>query len=320
MQFRVGYRFNPTDSELFGFYLYNRIFQPSLVSEHNDVIQFDLYGSHEPSEIWALFGGDSLREYDPSLFFFTNLKKKSSKSRRISRTVASGTWAGEDSGETFQVGNFKGLKKRFRYENPSSPQDRAWIMHEYSLDSYDTVLCRLKRNKSTVGQKKVCGDRKRKSKPTEERVEDSEAFVQHFQPKRPRIEHQHCPTLMFESQPAHSSTSFPVVKENTAESSYSLTVPVAIDGIAAEDDSWWTDIITLGDLTSPDSFDVPIPTVMLESQPAHSSTTCQLEGEVSGVCFVDEEEEEELLMKLLEDLPSLVDALKSGPDHGLQWP
>ncbi|KAL5812712.1 hypothetical protein ACOSQ3_027662 [Xanthoceras sorbifolium] len=185
----VGIRFHPTDTELVGFYLYNKIVAPSLLSGNNWVRDCDLYGLQEPSDIWRLFGGDDgLTDDDRALYFFTKLKKKSSNGHRICRRVASGTWAGEDSGEKIDAPNVCGFKKRFRYENTKSPQDRAWIMHEFTIGSNEMVLCRLKKNKSG-GQRGVHGDRKRKLRSTTTTEEEKEQVVDLFvNSKRPRTE------------------------------------------------------------------------------------------------------------------------------------
>ncbi|KAH7557455.1 hypothetical protein JRO89_XS11G0159100 [Xanthoceras sorbifolium] len=184
----VGVRFHPTDTELVGFYLYNKIVAPTLLSGNNWVRDCDLYGLQEPSDIWRLFGGDDgLIDDDRALYFFTKLKKKSSNGYRICRRVASGTWAGEDSGEKIEALNVFGFKKRFRYENAKSPQDRAWIMHEFTIGSNEMVLCRLKKNKSG-GQRGVRVDRKRKLRSTTTTEEEEEEVVYPFvNSKRPRL-------------------------------------------------------------------------------------------------------------------------------------
>ncbi|KAK4848526.1 hypothetical protein QYF36_014156 [Acer negundo] len=83
---------------------------------------------------------------------------------RISRRVGSGTWAGEDSGDTITSQNYVvGVKKRFRYENKKSPDNGAWIMHEFAVDPSllrqhqkleDIVLCRMKKNPVAEKKKK----------------------------------------------------------------------------------------------------------------------------------------------------------------------
>nr|UBT01697.1 NAC transcription factor 93 [Litchi chinensis] len=164
----VGHKFLPTDKQLIGYYLFNKILtQIPPFSDHEKslVKDFDLYGSFEPWEIWQLHGGDNLED-DQALSFFTPLKKISVNGSRICRRVGSGTWAGEDSGDKIKAGKVVGLKKRFRYENPHSPHDGAWIMHEFAIHSVlsrqqqkpdHIVLCRLKNNMRG-------SDKKRKSK------------------------------------------------------------------------------------------------------------------------------------------------------------
>ncbi|KAK2638474.1 hypothetical protein Ddye_026269 [Dipteronia dyeriana] len=158
----VGFKFLPTDRELVGYYLFNKIFIKS--ESFNDAEQVlvkecDLYGSQEPWQIWELYGGDYLEE-SQALHLFTRRKKASVNGSRISRKVGSGTWAGEDCGEKIVAGNVVGCKKRFRYENQDSPHNGAWIMHELAIDSkalglhdQDIVVCRLKKN-LFVGHKK----------------------------------------------------------------------------------------------------------------------------------------------------------------------
>ncbi|KAI9182782.1 hypothetical protein LWI28_028828 [Acer negundo] len=161
----MGYRFQPTDEELVTYFLFNKIFAET-DDPFNDVDKFsvregDLYGSQDPCDIWNLNGGDNLEDGQP-LYLFTRLKKVSSNGSRISRRVGSGTWAGEDSGDTIISQNYVvGVKKRFRYENKKSPDNGAWIMHEFAVDPTllrhhrkpdDIVLCRMKKN--PVAEKK----------------------------------------------------------------------------------------------------------------------------------------------------------------------
>ncbi|KAK0582076.1 hypothetical protein LWI29_021253 [Acer saccharum] len=161
----MGYKFQPTDEELVSYFLFNKIFAET-DDPFNDVDKFsvregDLYGSQDPCDIWNLYGGDNLEDGKP-LYLFTRLKKVSSNGSRISRRVGSGTWAGEDSGDTITSQNYVvGVKKRFRYENKKSPDNGAWIMHEFAVDPTllrqhqkpdDIVLCRMKKN--PVAEKK----------------------------------------------------------------------------------------------------------------------------------------------------------------------
>ncbi|KAK0582774.1 hypothetical protein LWI29_029401 [Acer saccharum] len=163
----MGYRFEPTDEELVTYFLFNKIFAetdgPFTDIEKFSVREGDLYGSQDPCDIWNLYGGDNLEDGKP-LYLFTRLKKVSSNGSRISRRVGSGTWAGEDSGDTITSQNYVvGVKKRFRYENKKSPDNGAWIMHEFAVDPTllrqhqkpdDIVLCRMKKNPVAEKKKK----------------------------------------------------------------------------------------------------------------------------------------------------------------------
>nr|UBT01695.1 NAC transcription factor 91 [Litchi chinensis] len=156
MAFPVGHIFQPTDKQLVGYYLFNKLFtQPSPFTdgEKSLVKDFDLYGCLEPWEIWQLHGGDDLED-EQFLYFFTSLKKASVKGSRICRRVGSGTWAGEDSGEKIKAGDVVAFKKRFRYENKHSPHNGAWIMHEFTIHSAPTVLCRIKKNPRAADNKR----------------------------------------------------------------------------------------------------------------------------------------------------------------------
>ncbi|KAK2658093.1 hypothetical protein Ddye_011145 [Dipteronia dyeriana] len=154
----VGYRFRPTDKELINFFLFQKLFaqtDPFNNLEKFSVKECDLYGSLDPWDIWNIYGGDRLKD-DWPLYFFTQLKKVSANGSRISRRVGSGTWAGEDSGDTITLGNrVVGFKKRFRYEDKKSPDNGAWIMHEFGIEPSllrqykkpdNVVLCRMKKN------------------------------------------------------------------------------------------------------------------------------------------------------------------------------
>ncbi|KAK2647912.1 hypothetical protein Ddye_015401 [Dipteronia dyeriana] len=162
----VGMKFHPSERELVGFYLFNKI--NSKTDCFNDlekkfVKDCDLYGCEEPWQIWESYGGHQLEDGE-ALHLFTRLKKVSVRGSRVSRRVGSGTWAGEDSGDQIVVGDVVCIKKRFRYENQHSPQhDGAWIMHEFNLNDSDIVLCRLRRNLSG-GRRGPEKKRKRNSK------------------------------------------------------------------------------------------------------------------------------------------------------------
>lgn len=147
MSVPVGFRFNPTDVELISYYLYNRLFN----SENFKgcyIKEIDLYGDVEPWDVWKKHIGD---RNDAALYCFTALKKKVAKAStsRINRTVATGTWAGENAATRIEIPNSEvvGLKKKFRYEKEGSRDDGGWFMDEYSISGYNNiVVCCLRPN------------------------------------------------------------------------------------------------------------------------------------------------------------------------------
>ncbi|EEF48348.1 protein BEARSKIN1 [Ricinus communis] len=148
---QVGVRFRPLDEELLMYYLSHKINNLSLPNPC-PVKDCDLYGKNEPWEIWDYFGGQNLMDVE-FLYFFTQLKRKSSSSSRILRTVGTGTWHGDTSGKPVLDRKTKkviGLIKKFHYKKPKSAHNGGWLMREYSLvgQSSDCVLCCLKMNKS----------------------------------------------------------------------------------------------------------------------------------------------------------------------------
>ncbi|KAJ0078407.1 hypothetical protein Patl1_37082 [Pistacia atlantica] len=103
-----GYNFCPTDGDLIGHDLHNKVFGLPLSS---DIVKdCDLYGSREPWEIREFYRG----EKGEDLYIFTPLKKKSSKRKRICRKVGWGAWQGEDVAQEIQDNRVTGHKKRFR--------------------------------------------------------------------------------------------------------------------------------------------------------------------------------------------------------------
>ncbi|CAK7339957.1 unnamed protein product, partial [Dovyalis caffra] len=59
----LGYRFNPTDSELACHYLYNKVMGFPLSCPH--IVQdYDLYGQEEPWQVWDKFGRSNNDEDD----------------------------------------------------------------------------------------------------------------------------------------------------------------------------------------------------------------------------------------------------------------
>ncbi|KAH9771037.1 NAC domain-containing protein [Citrus sinensis] len=152
-----GFQFRPSDEELIEHYLKKKVSGIFIPLAEYFISDCNLY-EKKPSEIWDSHGGPFLNA-DEDLYFFTQLKKKSSKGSRIDRKVGSsgGTWQGEDAGKDIVSGKSKikiGSKKRFRYEKQGCEDHGAWIMHEYTLhmpknQATNYVLCRLRKNQPT---------------------------------------------------------------------------------------------------------------------------------------------------------------------------
>ena len=148
-----GFRFLPTDEELIRYYLHRKV-HGRLTPEEADVIKLcNLYGegARPPCEIFKLAGH---KGGDDALYFFTILIKKTlnSSTQRMSRTVGTdgGTWHGDGVEEVIcRLDNteFKGTKRRFRYQNKQRPdQHGCWTLLEYGSESIseNVVICKLK--------------------------------------------------------------------------------------------------------------------------------------------------------------------------------
>ncbi|KAI9160368.1 hypothetical protein LWI28_007492 [Acer negundo] len=84
----VGYWFNPTDKELAVDYLFHKVHGNPLPST-TAVKECDIYGE---SHAWKGLFEDMEED---TLYFFTRLKKKTEKGKRVDRTTDSGTWKGQ---------------------------------------------------------------------------------------------------------------------------------------------------------------------------------------------------------------------------------
>jgi hypothetical protein len=131
-------------------------------------------GARPPCEIFKLAGH---KGGDDALYFFTILIKKTlnSSTQRMSRTVGTdgGTWHGDGVEEVIcRLDNteFKGTKRRFRYQNKQRPdQHGCWTLLEYGSESIseNVVICKLKI--SDHGLKEY--SRKRKSMDSSEVIQ-----------------------------------------------------------------------------------------------------------------------------------------------------
>ncbi|KAL5811514.1 hypothetical protein ACOSQ4_028082 [Xanthoceras sorbifolium] len=80
-----GFRFDPTDQQLIVNYLFNKVHGNPLPFS-TAVINCDIYGN---GRSWRRLFEES--EAD-ALYFFTRIKKKTSKGKRIDRVTDLGTW------------------------------------------------------------------------------------------------------------------------------------------------------------------------------------------------------------------------------------
>ncbi|CAB4273100.1 unnamed protein product [Prunus armeniaca] len=121
----MGFKFHPSDEELFGYYLLNKVRGSSFKYE-NVISEFDLYGQIESWDIWNQFGGNKLEDGE-DLYFFTKLKSSSAKNTHMARTIGFGSWKAENSGKKVpdpkDKKNDLGMWKRLHYENPKSDQN-----------------------------------------------------------------------------------------------------------------------------------------------------------------------------------------------------
>ncbi|KAK9937682.1 hypothetical protein M0R45_014457 [Rubus argutus] len=160
----VGYRFRPDIEQLLVHYL-----RPKLEGQAfptGPVYTCDLYGHQEPWQIWEAFKESLEKDQNrKDLYFITPHKKKTLKGSRISRTIGSGTWKGEDASKKVLAASRRviGRRKRFHYENKGSVQNGRWLMHEYELDASllqnkhqakKYVLCILRKNDKTEKDQK----------------------------------------------------------------------------------------------------------------------------------------------------------------------
>ncbi|PNT29429.1 hypothetical protein POPTR_006G028300v4 [Populus trichocarpa] len=170
-----GFRFLPTDEELIRYYLHRKV-HGRLTPEEADVIKLcNLYGegARPPCEIFKLAGH---KGGDDALYFFTILIKKTlnSSTQRMSRTVGTdgGTWHGDGVEEVIcRLDNteFKGTKRRFRYQNKQRPdQHGCWTLLEYGSESIseNVVICKLK-----ISDHGLKESRKRKSMDSSEVIQ-----------------------------------------------------------------------------------------------------------------------------------------------------
>ncbi|KAL5813298.1 hypothetical protein ACOSQ3_028248 [Xanthoceras sorbifolium] len=150
-----GFRFDQTDQQLILDYLFNKIHGNPLFSS-TVVIDCDIYGN---GRLWRRLFEES--ETD-ALYFFTRIKKKTSKGKRVDRVTSSGTWKGQSHKKIYfrdghQNVSIIGSKGCFSFQPKKGFKESCgkWVMHEYMLDgclldqnnNNCYVLCRIKNKK-----------------------------------------------------------------------------------------------------------------------------------------------------------------------------
>lgn len=150
----VGFKFNPTDEELVGYYLFYRVNQNPLANQF--IIQdCDVYGEKEPWQIWESLGGATCND-DGFLYVFSLLKKEKGSDGGCDYNwnvgSSGGTWHGVGRGKSLRSGEISWTQKTFSYWNEKNKAEYGcWLMQEYSLDYLGNndnkiVLCRIKNN------------------------------------------------------------------------------------------------------------------------------------------------------------------------------
>ncbi|XP_024172403.1 NAC domain-containing protein 71-like [Rosa chinensis] len=167
--------FHPTEAELVGFFLYNKISMASNPGNHIQTFpEICIYGETglPPWEIWRVYQQFKFPHQD-FLYFFSWAKKVSPNKSRNSRTVGSdgGTWSETEAGRPVYISGSEeafGKVRKFRYEKNKDKtfvHHAAWLMEEYTINQApDLALCRLKVNDKGGGRKK----RKKSSDETNE--------------------------------------------------------------------------------------------------------------------------------------------------------
>ncbi|XP_028076004.1 NAC transcription factor 25-like [Camellia sinensis] len=126
----IGYKFIPMDKELVLHYLRAKAKgQPLPVK--GLVNKCNLYDDQELSKIFS-----KMRTKSKLYYYFTELKKKNGKGKRIDRLAGKGTWKGLDRGKPIHdnEGRLTGRKRSFDYINRESSEQSVWDMKEYSLE------------------------------------------------------------------------------------------------------------------------------------------------------------------------------------------
>ncbi|XP_050278418.1 NAC domain-containing protein 41-like [Quercus robur] len=169
-----GFVFDPLDEVLVIHYLHPKATEISNCKCPEVIPECDLYGTEEPWQIWEKMeeANNCIRNKE-EMFFFTRLKRVSSKSNRCKRSIGKDCWKGDGNSSNIFYCAYQnerkriGIKKTYHYEKNNVKNDKSksndddnnnnryrWILHEISLDESllhhaktgDLVICRLRRH------------------------------------------------------------------------------------------------------------------------------------------------------------------------------
>ncbi|XP_024377729.1 uncharacterized protein [Physcomitrium patens] len=135
----VGFRFHPTDEELVGWYLHNRVTAPPPEPREDDqriIRELDLY-KHEPwdlAEVCKIPGDHSVNQNN--WYFFSHKDKKYPTGNRANRATKAGFWKATGRDKCIQTRYSVGMRKTLVFYKGRAPhgQKTDWIMHEFRLD------------------------------------------------------------------------------------------------------------------------------------------------------------------------------------------
>ncbi|XP_024200611.1 uncharacterized protein LOC112203946 [Rosa chinensis] len=190
--------FHPTDSDLVGTYLYNRIKSPTPIGGKQTFPEIEIYGTTglPPWDIWRIYEPSKFPHQD-YIYFFSRVKKLGSRCfRRIG--CDGGTWSETEAAKPVYIsGGIEepyGKLRKFRYENNKDrgfEHHAAWLMDEFTINQApDLALCRLKINDKGGGGRKK---RKKTSDETNENHRKTMSFKNRkLEPKRVQVQNNMC--------------------------------------------------------------------------------------------------------------------------------
>lgn len=141
--FPPGFRFAPTEAELIMDYLQKKVMGQPIDYNPNPVMEIDLYGNEEPSQICRALG----RAEHEELYVFTLVRSKSGAGgAHMSRRAGNGTWKGNHKAKPCfdHMGTHIGCRTTLNFFDNMSKRT-SWIMHQYTLPHQQQgwTLCRI---------------------------------------------------------------------------------------------------------------------------------------------------------------------------------